>query len=255
MGTSEDERAFLEDVSLVDNPEICFLPAVTDEAVALLAALRDSDSWVGSDRPDFYSNVHQIALEVMRVDDHPKVGKITNPTLAREREIEREVRASFPALESDVRVTVIADTGLASDADHNFNAYRQAFTRIVAGHSRKVETYRNRHPEYTLALLIRDESSAYARVGWDARPAVKDELIVSEPHYWFLDDHFTRVIAESNADYVIWSTPYKHAWYLNTQGQRMKAQLPTLAVYDVAAMFTWHDALIYEPSRVQSLEE
>ncbi|MGZ0712603.1 hypothetical protein ACWPKO_30120 (plasmid) [Coraliomargarita sp. W4R53] len=255
MGTSEDERAFLDDVSFVDNDEVCFLPVATGEAAGLLTAVRDSDSWVGSDRPDFYSNDHQIAIEVMRVDDHPNVGKITNPTLAREREIEREVRASFPALDADVRVTVIADTGLASDADHNFNAYRQAFTRIVTDHSQKVETYRDRHPEYTLALLIRDESSAYARVERDPRPAVRDELIAAEPHYWFLDDHFTRVIAKSNADYVIWSTPYKHAWHIDAQGRRLKVQLPAVAIYDVAAMLAWHDALIYEPSRMQSLEE
>lgn len=84
MGTSDDERAFLNEVSLTEDAEVCFLPAATDEAIALLSAIRDPGSWVGSDRPDFYSDAHELALEVMRVDDHPKVGRVINPTLARE---------------------------------------------------------------------------------------------------------------------------------------------------------------------------
>jgi len=255
MGTSDDERAFLNEVSLTEDAEVCFLPAATDEAIALLSAIRDPGSWVGSDRPDFYSDAHELALEVMRVDDHPKVGRVINPTLAREKKVEREIRAAFPSMGPDVRVVVAADTGLASEADHNFDAYRQAFARIVVGHSQKVDVYREHHPDYALALLIRDESSAYTQAERPAGSPSKGETIVGHPHYWFLDAYFTRIIAQSMADFVIWSTPYKHVWHLDAFGRRAKTHLPILAVYDIAKMSGWGDALAYEPSRMLSVEE
>jgi hypothetical protein len=57
------------------------------------------------------------------------------------------------------------------------------------------------------------------------------------------------------ADFVIWSTPYKHVWHLDAFGRRAKMHLPTLAVYDIAKMSGWSDALAYEPSRMLSVEE
>ncbi|QYG11381.1 hypothetical protein [Microbacterium sp. PAMC22086] len=254
MGTSDDERAFLDEVSLASDKEVCFLPTATADAVALLGAIRDSGSWVGSDRPDFHSEAHELAIEVMRVDDHPRVGKVTNPTLARERKIEREVREAVPSIGHDVRVVVTADTGLSSEEDHNFDAYRQAFSRIVVGHSQKVEAYREHHPEYALAMLIRDESSAYAQAERPAGAPAEGETIVGQPHYWFLDAYFTRIIATSKADFVIWSTPYKHAWHVDAFGRRVKMHLPTLAIYDVAAMSGWDDPFIYETNRMISVE-
>lgn len=254
MGTRDDERAFLDEVSLASDKEVCFLPTATDDAVALLGAIRDSGSWVGSDRPDFHSEAHELALEVMRVDDHPRVGKVTNPTLARERKIEREVRAALPSIGHDVRVVVTADTGLSSEKNHNFDAYREAFTRTLVGHSQKVEAYREHHPEYALAMLIRDESSAYAQAEQTAASPAVGETIVGQPHYWFLDAYFTQIIAASRADFVVWSTPYKHAWHVDAFGERVKTHLPTLAIYDVAAMFGWEAPTTYEPTRMISVE-
>ncbi|MFV0533582.1 MAG: hypothetical protein ACK5MR_08015 [Cumulibacter sp.] len=234
MGTSDDERAFLEEVALTEDAEVCYLPTATDESIALLLAIRDTNSWVGSDRPDFYSDAHGFALEVMRVDDHPKVGRMTNPSLAREKKVEREIRAAFPSMGHDVRVVVTADTGLESEQDHNFEAYRQAFARVVVNHSHKVEAYRQHHPDYPLVLFIRDESSAYTQAEQPAVSPRSGDTIVGQPHYWFLDSYFTRIIALSMADFVIWSTPYKHVWHLDTFGRRAKLHLPSLAVYDIA---------------------
>lgn len=256
MATSDDERTFLDEVSLPSDKEVCFLPAATDKALALLDAIRASGSWIGGDRPDFHSREFEMALEVMRVDDHPRVGKVTNPTLAREKKIERELRQALPSVSEDARVRVNADTGLSSEKNHNFDAYREAFTRVVVGHSRKVDAYRANHPGYALGMLIRDESSAYMQTDIAARaPATAGETITGKPHYWFLDAYFTQTIAKSGADYVVWSTPYKHAWHLDTFGKRMKMNLPTLAIYDVAAMSEWDEPIIYEPSGVISVEE
>lgn len=254
MDTSDDERAFLDEVSLPSDKEVCFLPTATDDAVALLGAIRDSGSWVGSDRPDFHSEAHELAIEVMRVDAHARVGKVTNPTLARERKIECEVRAALPSIGHDVRVVVTADTALSSEKDHNFDAYREAFTRVVVGHSQKVEAYRKHHPKHALAMLIRDESSAYTQATRPAGPQAVGETIVGQPHYWFLDAYFTQIIETSKADFVIWSTPYKHAWHVDAFGRRGKMHLPTLAVYDVAAMSECEAPVTHELTRMISVE-
>ena len=256
MGTSDDERAFLDEVSLPSDEEACFLPTATNDAIALLGAIRDPGSWVGSDRPDFHSGAYELAIEVMRVDDHPRVGKLTNPTLAREKKIERELREALPSVKEDARVWVNADTGLSSENDHNFNAYRDAFSRVVVGHSQKVNAYRANHPGYALCMLIRDESSAYMQTDVAARaPTGAGEIVSGKPHYWFLDSYFTQIIAESGADFVVWSTPYKHAWYIDAFGRRMKMNLPTLAIYDITAMSEWEDSIIYESSGIISVEE
>lgn len=255
LGTSDDERAFLDEAALATDAEVCLLPTASDAVVAVLHAIRDSGSWVGSDRPDFYSELHDLAIEVMRVDDHPKVGKVTNPTLAQERRSEREVRAALPSMSPGVNVVVVADTGLPSEKDHNFDAYRQAFARIVGGHSRKVNAYREKHPDYALAMLIRDESSAYAQADRAEQPPAQGETVAGQPHFWFLDDFFTRIIAASKAEFVIWSTPYKHLWHIDGLGRHVKMQLPALAIYDVAAMSGWEDSLICPSNRMLSVEE
>ena len=164
MGAFDDERAILTDIALVRDPEVCFLPDPNGKTIAFLSAARDLASWTTSERPDFYSADLQLAIEVMRVDDHPKVGKVTNPTLAREAALEREARAAYPSINRDIRVVVIANSGLPSEKDHNFNAYRAAFARVVGNHAAKVTAYRERHPGFALALVVHDESSAYAQV-------------------------------------------------------------------------------------------
>lgn len=255
MGTFDDERVILGRIELVGDPEVCFLPDPTAESIAFLSAVRHLASWTKSERPDFYSDELQLAIEVMRVDDHPKVGKIKNPTLARNTDLEREIRAAFPSMNPDIPVIVIANTGLPSEKDHNFSAYRAEFARIVGDHAAKVAAYRERHPGYALALLVHDESSAYAQ-GEEPTGAPSDGMkFRGQPHYWFLDAYFTQIIAESGADFFFWHTPYKHIWHLDASGRQAKAELPTLAVYDIAAMADWNDQLVCDASLIVSVEE
>ena len=256
MGTFDDERVILRRIELVRDPEVCFLPDPTGEAVAFLSAVRDLTLWTKCERPDFYADELQLTIEVMRVDDHPKVGKLTNPTLARDRDLEREIRAAFPSMNPDIPVVVIANTGLPSEMDHNFSAYRAAFARIVGDHAAKVAAYRERHPGYALALLVHDESSAYAQAEEPTSAPPSDGMrFRGQPHYWFLDAYFTQIIAESGANFFFWHTPYKHIWHLDASGRQAKAELPTLAVYDIAAMADWNDQLAYNPSRIVSVEQ
>jgi hypothetical protein len=216
MGAYDDERTILTDVGLVQDSEVCFLPGPTNESIALLSAARDDSSWTPSERPDLYSDKHEFAIEVMRVDDHPKVGKLTNPTLARESEVEREIRATWPTMGPDTTAFVIADTGLPGGKDHNFNAYREAFARIVGNHAAKVTAYRESHPGYALALLVHDESSAYAEtkapMGLTSSEGAR---FPGRAHAWFLDADFTQIIANSGADFFFWHTPFKHIWHID----------------------------------------
>lgn len=256
MGAYDNESTILADVESVQDPEVCFLPEPTDGAVAFLAAVRDVPSWTKSERPDLYSGEHQLAIEVMRVDDHPKVGRVKNPTLARESEIERSIRSAFPALNPGVPVIVVASTGLPSVEDHNFTAYRYAFARIVGNHAKKVATYRQNHLGYTLAFLVHDESSAYVEAEQPSDLATSDgSKLLGRPHYWFLDADFTEIIAGSGVDFFFWHAPFKHIWYLDAFGRKAKVELPTLAVFDVAAMKNWKDQLKYDIGRLVSVEE
>ena len=256
MGTFDDERAILTEIELMRDPEVCFLPDPTGESIAFLSAVRDLPLWTKSERPDFYSDELRLSIEVMRVDDHPKVGKIKNPTLARETDLEREIRAAFPSMNPDIPVVVIANTVLPSEKDHNFSAYRAAFARIVGNHTKKVAAYRDRHPGYDLALLVHDESSAYAQAEQSTSAPPSDGMTFrGQPHYWFLDSYFTQIIAESGADFFFWHTPYKHIWHLEASDRQAKAELPTLAVYDIVAMADWNDQLAYNPSRIVSVEQ
>lgn len=255
MSTSDDERDYLEALAHISDAGVCFLPDMTNEAVVLLEALRDSSGWTSSDRPDFYSDRHKVAIEVMRVDDHPQIGNLTNPTLAREARLAREVRDAMPWLGADVRVTVVGNTGLPTHDDHNYQAYRDTFSRVVTSHAAKVPTYRAHHPGYALAMLIRDESSAYAEAVSAGAGVVAGEPRACRPHLWFLDARFIETIEASNAEFVIWSTPYKHVWHIDDDGERMKIPLPELCIFNVAALPGWSDPLAYDPSRLVSVEE
>jgi len=255
MGMFDDEHAILRDIESVKNLDVCFIPDAMDGAVAFLAAVRDIGSWTKSERPDFYSDELRLTIEMMRVDDHPKVGKLTNPTLARETEMRREIREAFPSLGPEVRIVTIADTGLPTDDDHNFTAYRETFARVVGNHVAKVPAYRKRHPGYTLALLVHDESSAYGYVERSSDAPVSDGMtFLARAHYWFLDTFFTQIVGESGVDYFFWHTPYKHIWHLDAFGQKVKAKLPALTVYNVAAMADWNDQLDYNPGKIVSVE-
>ncbi|RFA12253.1 hypothetical protein B7R22_16630 [Subtercola boreus] len=255
MGKSGNENAILTGIASVEDSEVCFIPDPTDDAVAYLSAMRDSKLWIESERPDFYSNELRLAVEVMRVDDHPPVGKLHNPTLAREAHLEREIRSAFPSMDRDIPISVIADTGLPSEEDHNFTAYRDAFARVVGDHAARVTAYRENQPGHALAFLVHDESSAYARVEASIAPPSNGTVFPGRAHFWFLDFFFIQIIAESGVDFVFWHTPYKHMWRIDAFGLRTKVELPTLIVYDVAAMTDWDGPMIFEPSQIVSVEE
>ncbi|UFS58175.1 hypothetical protein [Subtercola endophyticus] len=255
MASSGNERAILKRIELIEDPEVCFIPDPTDEAVAFLSAVRDFSLWTQSERPDFYTDGLRFTVEVMRVDDHPKVGNLHNPTLAREAELEREIRAAFPSVSPDIPITVIANTGLPTEDDHNFTAYRDSFARIVGKHVANVTAYREHHPGYVLALLVHDESSAYVQAEDATEQPANGVIFPDRAHPWFLDAHFTQIVAESEADYFIWHTPNKHLWRMNAFGRRAKVDLPSLVVYDIAAMADWNDQEVYDPLLIVSAEE
>ncbi|MBO5349248.1 MAG: hypothetical protein J6A89_05475 [Clostridia bacterium] len=53
------------------------------------------------------------------------------------------------------------------------------------------------------------------------------QAVIGKIHYWFLDKSFINILKESEVDYLIWYSPYKHYTGLNED------MLPTTCVYEV----------------------
>lgn len=97
-----------------------------------------------------------LMMDVMRVDDHgfQKQGNIINPTLAKEHQLENELRDKgihnmFP----NASLTINANLGLPTEEDHNYRFYRDNFARTVSNHIKKIPNYQNNHPGYKLIFL------------------------------------------------------------------------------------------------------
>ncbi|WP_313578882.1 hypothetical protein [Lacrimispora sp.] len=176
--------------------------------------------------PDFYSDKHQMMMEVMRFDDKAfRKGK-RNPTLERERSMLREleekgIMETFPDIN---QIFLNADTQLPTDEDHNFTRYRDNFVRIVGKHSKQVEIYKNNHPGYKLLFFVFDETSGiyYQKIS---------DREVTYHKYW-ADSVIIKSIKDSGADFIIWYKPYNY--YETSEG--MKGGLPQLMIYDIANM-------------------
>lgn len=164
--------------------------------------------------PDFYSDKYKLMLEVMRVDDHgyKKNGKYRNPTYERERELENNIRGCV----SDERgyissdIFIVANTGLPSEEDHNYNFYLENFKRVIEKHRKKIAKYKQNHPGYKVLFYVFDESSAYFLAkDKTAKTPKPGEIVLGEHHLYWRDKAFLSAFMETEIDYVIWYTPFK----------------------------------------------
>lgn len=181
--------------------------------------------------PDFYSTHEKLMMEVMRVDDHgfKRKGKIVNPTLAREHEIERELRESgalglFP---DSVMLMINEDSGLPTTEDHNYQYYFENFKRTIEHHKSKINKYRDNHPGYKTVFFVHDESTAYAVVKKVPNKIQQGGIVRGMPHFWFFDRRFIDIFKDTSIDYLIWMAPYK---LFQTVGR--SPLLPTACVFD-----------------------
>ena len=134
---AEKESNLIDHFQMLETNEILLLPE-SEELENVVSSILNSElwkKWIDSSAkdappPDFYSDELGLMMEVMRVDDHgfKKKGKIINPTYEKEHKLENELRqvcflSNFP----NAQLQVIADSGLPTEQDHNYNYYFENF--------------------------------------------------------------------------------------------------------------------------------
>lgn len=227
MNFFDDENKIIECLQETDSVDI-FFPVENKELFATFETIYDEKKWKlwknssgkSDPPPDFYCDDFKLMMDVMRVDDHAhknKKGKIVNPTNARESQLQRELRDkgiydTFPNVEN---IIVLADTGLPTEQDHNYDFYRKNFIRILGEHKRKIELYKKNHSGFKVVFFVVDESSAYVE---SVDKPLKMEVgmpMFGRPHFWFFDKSFLQVFIGSEIDYLIWFAPFKqeHLYY------------------------------------------
>lgn len=214
--------------------------------------------------PDFYSDKLSIMMDVMRVTDKEvKSGK--NPTLAKESKVLKEIEESgilsmFPNVTED-DIFLNCDSGLPTDKDHNFKAYRRQFERTINKHSSKVETYKRNHPKIKRnVFFIFDESTDYL-IPENPKDEYKKGDIVKvhskNIHIWFRDKFFIDLIINSNADYVIWYAPYKtlseKSFYAHLN-KNVDFYLPKAVILDCKYHETINNLMEYDADLMRSTE-
>ena len=187
------------------------------------------------------------------IDDHAfekKNGKIVNPTNQKESMIQKEIRKSgmldnFPNVK-DVMVTAVTD--LPTDEDHNYKFYYSNFERVLMKHNNQIDLYGKNHPGYKTIFLVLDESSAY----FEMKSKMDNGVMKGQPHYWFWDNMFIKVLKKLRIDYLIWYAPFK---YYEVPNGDEKPDLPEVCVIDIKDITQWDSHLIsYDMSKMKSVE-
>lgn len=239
----------------------CALFPESDETKHVINLLLCGDEWTdrsGKDvpPPDFVCEEHGIMLEVMRVDDHERVGRkggVVNPARVHESNVAKECAEVLSGLFANEKRTpelfVLGGTQLPTDEDHSYSNYLTAFKRIIDKHAAKSENYRNNHSGSDLVFFVFDESSAYFEAAdWVERPLLEGDTVLGRPHFFFADSAFLEVVFSSGADYFVWHTPFKHE-HLFAEGLK----LPNTIVYDLSKR-SCLEAIEYDSSRMVSTE-
>ena len=154
----------------------------------------------------------------------------------------------FPNVES---VFVNAVTDLPTLEDHNYQFYYSNFKRTIEKHIKKIPLYKQNHPGYRLAFFVFDESSPYVQVEDQAltkRTITKGEVFLCRTHCHFLDKKMVDVFKNSDIDFLIWFSPYKH--YESTYPY----EIPKVCVFDIKK-YNYTDVIEYSEKMIISAEE
>lgn len=240
MNYFDNENKIIEWFQDVDPSSVCF-PVETDDLVAVFESIYDEEKWKhwknssgkSDPPPDFYCDKLKLMMDVMRIDDHAhknKKGKLINPTSARESKLQKKIRESgildkFPNVEN---IICNAITDLPTEQDHNYKFYKNNFIRVVDEHKRKIELYKQNHPDFKIIFFILDESSAYFEANEKPQFVLEGMSCLGRPHFWFMDKAFLQVFINSKIDYIVWFTPFKHFELFG------KIVLPEVVVFDTS---------------------
>ena len=259
MSLYDDENKIIEMFQDEEEKNICIIPQ-TKELCKIFNCIHNKESWKvwknssgkGDVPPDFYSEDLNMMMDVMRIDDHgyeDSRGRIINPTLKKENEIYKKIMNSefIKSINFKGDIIVNAVTDLPSYEDHNFDFYFKNFERVINKHIRSIPLYKANHPGFKLIFFVFDESSGYLEKEDYAITRKVGQAVSRKIHYWFLDERFVNILKESEVDYFIWYSPYKH--YIGLK----EDLLPKVCVYDVKRIDN-NILRRYNESKMESVE-
>ena len=244
MNLFDDEIEIVRHFQSVPTNSIYIIPKQTQDAIDVLLSILDEKCWLkwtdssgkGDPPPDFYCNELQLMMDVMRVDDHGFIserGKTVNPTRAKENEIIKELRnKNVFVANPNIKLQVLASTDLPTEEDHNYIFYRDSFKRTIESHIRKIVRYKENHPNFKTIFFVFDESSLYFEIDSKERQLQVGEAFEGIPHLWFEDEEFVKTFSDSEIDYLIWYTPYKHCTAYAVEDVS-HLNLPQAVIYDL----------------------
>ncbi len=216
--TFDNEDNILAYYRDLDNRPLAF--PQSDEIWKIFQATNDEELWKTwknssskSDLPpDFYNDDLELMMEVMRFDDQATNSGKTHATKAKESQMlellrDLGVKEDFPNLK---QILLLGNSDLSTDDDHNFDRYRENFTRVVLKHAKKAEQYRKNHPGYKLVFFVFDETSGvyFERERQKKSILTKGTNVVVRPHMYWADSVMVDSIRKCQADYFIWFKPY-----------------------------------------------
>lgn len=260
MNRYDKELNIIKDFQEMNNYEIALIPMdlKTISIFKSIHSKRKWKKWIDSSSkndlpPDFYNPNLKLMMDVMRVDDHTHIdenGKLVNPHNKRESELLEEIIKKNDSLRiaaENGNVFIIPRTNLPTNEDHNYNYYKNCFNRVVTKHIKKIKKYKENHPGYKVIFFVVDESSPYIQCTSEKRAKVVGESIYAQPHFWWIDNSMLSCFKDSEVDYLIWMTPYKHF------DSKEKVVLPKAIVYNVKKI-KYKKLITYNASKMESLE-
>ena len=247
MKMYDNENDIIEYFQMLSTESICLLTGETEEVETILSSILDEGGWKnwidssgkGDLPPDFYNNNLKIMMDVMKVDDHGFIsskGKTVNPTRKRESDIMHELQdKGFLDKFPNAKIFINAVTDLPTHEDHNYRYYRDNFIKTVKSHIKKINRYKVNHPGYKVIFFVFDESSQYMQVDHKTEKIKVGIVSKAFPHLWFMDKSLVSSFENSELDFLIWFTPYKHCdAFSEKDGSCLN--LPEAVIYDVKNM-------------------
>ena len=241
MKTFNNEDYILENFRIHDKKNVVYIGKFfkCNKIFRLLKSYKFNKQWVNSSGkndppPDFYNNKSKLMMDVMTVEDNSyknQKGKIVNLTKEQEEKTLRKYfGANYKNERDDLRISVVAHSGLSTIEDHNFDRYVKNFKRVVEKHIDKLNLYKKNHPNFKIIFFIFDESTAYIEsLEKQEKNFKQGQRMCGRPHIYFCDRQFVNIFKDSKIDYIVWYAPWK--MILNEFGQPFK--FPQCAVIDV----------------------
>ena len=104
------------------------------------------------------------------------------------------------------------------------------------------------HPGFKTIFFVFDESSSYMKLIDCEVPKKPGDLMYGDLHLWWKDVNMLNLIKDSNIDYLIWMTPYKHFDSLE------KVKYPLAIIYEVSKI-DFENLMRYKIDELTSMEQ